>query len=145
MDHLDRKLITLLRHDSRRGLAGIAAELKVSRATVRARLGRLEKDGEILGYTVVLKGDAFSAPVRAMTLIEVEGRKADDVIRELKGFASVGAVHTTAGKWDIIIDLFAQSLADLDAILRQLRYIAGVTASETHLLLATPRSTRARL
>ena len=36
-------------------------------------------------------------------------------------------------------------LADLDAVLRRLRLVPGITASETTLLLATPRSTRARL
>jgi len=41
--------------------------------------------------------------------------------------------------------LSAQSLPDLDAVLRRLRLIQGVTASETTLLLATPRSAKARL
>ncbi len=53
-----------------------AAEgLKVSRATVRARIDRLERAGEIIGYTVVLRADAQPAAVRAITLVAVEGRR----------------------------------------------------------------------
>ncbi|ACL56219.1 Lrp/AsnC family transcriptional regulator [Methylobacterium nodulans] len=145
MDDLDRRLITILRHDSRRSISDLAQALGVSRATVRARIARLEQAGEIVGYTVVLRADATSPAVRGLTLIEVEGRRADEVIDALTGFPEVGAVHTTNGRWDIIVEILARSLADLDAVLRRIRLIPGVTASETHLLLATPRSTRARL
>ena len=47
----------------------------------------------------------------------------------------------TNGKWDLVVEISAQSLTDLDAVLRRVRLIAGITASETTLLLATPRST----
>ncbi|HEY8564594.1 MAG TPA: Lrp/AsnC family transcriptional regulator [Beijerinckiaceae bacterium] len=145
MDDLDRNLITILRHDCRRTTSEIAAELGVSRATVKARIERLERRGEIVGYTVVLRADAVAAPVRGLTLIEVEGRQADQVISALNGFAEITAVHTTNGRWDAVAELAVASLSELDAVLRRLRLIPGVANSETHLLLATPRSTGARL
>jgi len=49
------------------------------------------------------------------------------------------------GKWDLVVMLGAQSLVDFDRILRHIRLILGIIASETSLLLATPRSTKARL
>lgn len=49
MDSREERLITLLRHDARRPISDIAAELGVSRATVRARMARLEAAGVILG------------------------------------------------------------------------------------------------
>lgn len=145
MDDLDRKLVTILRHDSRRAISDIAVELRVSRATVRARIERMERAGDIVGYTVVLRADAIALPVRGLTMVEVEGRRSDQVVDVLTGFPEVGAVHTTNGKWDLVVELSTQSLTDLDAVLRRLRMIPGVTASETNLLLATPRSAKARL
>lgn len=53
MDDLDEKLITLLRHNGRRSISDIAIDLGVSRATVRARMERLERSGDILGYTEI--------------------------------------------------------------------------------------------
>jgi DNA-binding Lrp family transcriptional regulator len=145
MDDLDQRLLVLLRHDGRRSISDLALELSVSRATVRARIERMERQGDIVGYTVILRADAVSLPVRGITLIEVEGRAADRVVDALSGVAEVTAVHTTNGKWDLVAELGAQSLTELDAVLRRIRLIPGVTASETNLLLATPRSTRARL
>lgn len=145
MDDLDQRLVTILRHDGRRSISDVALELGLSRATVRARIGRLEKRGDIIGYTVVLRADAVALPVRGLTMIEVEGRMLDRVLDALAGFAEIGAVHTTNGKWDIVVEMSAQSLTDLDAVLRRLRLVSGITASETTLLLATPRSTKARL
>ena len=145
MDDADRALVTILRHDGRRSISDIALELGLSRATVRSRITRLERDGDIIGYTVILRADAVSMPVRGLTMIEVEGRKTAQVIDALAGFQEVGAVHTTNGRWDLVAEISAQSLSDLDAVLRRLRLVSGITGSETSLLLATPRSTGARL
>ncbi|MFN7286455.1 MAG: Lrp/AsnC family transcriptional regulator [bacterium] len=145
MDELDQALITLLRHNGRRSISDLAQETGASRATVRARIERLERSGEIVGYTVILRADAVSLPVRGITLIEVEGRAKDRVVDVLAGYPEVAAIHTTNGKWDLLIEIGAQNLTDLDALLGRIRLIPGVTASETNLLLATPRSTRARL
>lgn len=145
MDDLDQRLITLLRHNGRRSVSDLALELGVSRATVRSRMERLERSGDIVGYTVILRADAVSLPVRGIMLIEVEGRAGDRVVDALAGFPEVSAIHTTNGRWDLVIELGATSLTEFDGILRRIRLITGVIASETNLLLATPRSARARL
>ncbi len=145
MADIDQQLLGLLRHNGRRSVSDLAAELGVSRATVRARMERMERQGEIVGYTVILRADAVSMPVRGIMLIEVEGRAADRVVDALAGFPEISAVHTTNGKWDIVVEIGNESLNDLDAVLRRIHMVSGITASETNLLLATPRSTRARL
>ena len=145
MDDLDHRILVLLRHNGRRSISDLATEMDVSRATVRARIARMERRGDIVGYTVILRADAISLAVRGITLIEVEGRAADRVVDTLAGVPEVTAVHTTNGKWDLVVEIGASNLTDLDVVLRRIRMIAGVTASETNLLLATPRSTRARL
>lgn len=145
MDELDHKLITLLRHNGRRSVSDLAIELGAARATIRNRMERLEQTGEVIGYTVILKSDAVGLPVRGIMMIEVEGHSADKVIRSLGGLAEISAIHTTNGRWDLIAELGAATLTDFDAVLRRIRLIPGITGSETSLLLATPRSTKAKL
>lgn len=145
LDELDERLITLLRQDARRSISDLASDLGVSRATVRVRLERLERSGQVVGYTVVLRADAVDHPVRGITMIGIEGRVTDGVIRALGGLPDITAIHTTNGRWDLIVELGTATLADLDAVLRRIRLIPGVNNSETSLLLATPRSARARL
>jgi DNA-binding Lrp family transcriptional regulator len=145
MDDLDNRLVTLLRHNGRRSISDLAVDLDVSRATVRARMERLERSGAILGYTVILRADAFDQRVRGIMMVEVEGHAADRVIRALGGFPEVSAIHTTNGRWDLVVELAAETLTDFDTMLRRIRLIPGITNSETSLLLATPRSTLAKL
>lgn len=145
MDTVDERIVTLLRHDARRSVTDLAVDLGVSRATVRARIERLERSGEIIGYTVVLRADAVDQRIRGIMLVEIEGHAADRVIRALDSFPEVSTIHTTNGRWDLVVELGTASLTDFDAVLRRIRLIAGITGSETSLLLATPRTTRARL
>ena len=145
VDDLDEKLITLLRHNGRRSISDLALEARASRATVRARLERLERDGTILGYTVILRADTVDLGVRGIMMIEIEGHVTDKVIRALSGFPEISAIHSTNGRWDLIVELGAATLTDFDGVLRRVRLVPGITNSETSLILSTPRSTRARL
>lgn len=145
MDDTDRKLITLLRHNGRRSIADLSHELGITRATVRNRMEKLEASGEVLGYTVVLRADTLEQPVRGIVLLEIRGHAADQVVRQLRGFPEVTAVHTTNGRWDLIVEIGTETLAELDSVLRKLRLIPGISGSETNLLLATPVSTKASL
>lgn len=145
MDDLDRKIVTLLRGNGRRSVSDLALETGASRATVRARIERMEQGGTILGYTVMLRADALEDVVRGVMMIEIEGHVTDRVIRTLGGFPEISQIHTTNGRWDLLVELSASSLAEFDAVLRKIRLVPGITGSETSLLLSTPRSTRAKL
>ncbi|MCF1449664.1 Lrp/AsnC family transcriptional regulator [Agrobacterium vitis] len=145
MDDLDERLVTLLRHNGRRSISDLALETGASRATVRARLERLERENTILGYTVILRADTVDLGVRGIMMIEIQGHVTDKVIRALSGFPEISAVHSTNGRWDLIVELGAATLTDFDSVLRRVRLVPGITNSETSLILSTPRSTRARL
>ena len=139
---MDTKLISALRRNARISITELSGQLAVTRATIRSRIEKLRDSGEILGFTAVLKGDANDLPVRGVMLIEVEGKGTNRVITELDGMPTILAIHTTNGKWDLIIELGTQTLADLDVVLRDIRLINGITNSETNLYLSTKRSNR---
>ncbi|WP_372921188.1 Lrp/AsnC family transcriptional regulator, partial [Roseovarius sp.] len=112
----------------------------VSRTTVRARIERLKQSGEIVGFTVVLRGDAARDPVRGLMMIGIEGRGTDRIIRQINGLSAVRAVHTTNGRWDLIVEIGTETLEAFDAILGQIRKFDGIASSETSLLLNTRKS-----
>ena len=136
MDSLDRNLISLLRSDARLPVASLAASLRVSRATVKARLDRLLAEGVIQGFTVVLNAPEADA-VRAIAMIEVEGRAAEPVIRRLRGFPEVRRLYSTNGRWDVVAEIEVPTLPAFDATLRRIREIEGISATETNILLAS--------
>ena len=140
MDDLDQALIAQLRRDGRASVLHLADRLRVSRATVRLRLARLLERQEILGFTAITRADAQDAPVRGLMLIGIEGRGADRIMARLTAMAQVTAVHSTNGRWDLIVDLAAGSLSELDDVLRRIRDLDGVMTSETNLILSTRRA-----
>lgn len=137
MTRTDQKLIAALRRNARASVSDLAAEIGVSRATVRARLDRLIESGEIVGFTVTLRSDVRGAPVQGVILIAIEGKGTERIVATLRGMPEVQRIHTTNGRWDLIVELGADTLADLDAVLRRIRLIDGVATSETNLYLST--------
>ncbi|MHA6262072.1 Lrp/AsnC family transcriptional regulator [Arenibacterium sp. CAU 1754] len=140
MDKTDERLIAALRQDARASLSDLAAGLSLSRTTVRSRLERLQRRGDILGFTVVLKEDVLRDPVRGLMMIGIEGRGTDRILRQLQGLSEVRAIHSTNGRWDVIAELGTETLEELDAALSKIRKLDGVTTSETSLLLSTRKS-----
>ena len=141
MDKTDERLIAALRHDARASLSDLAIQLGLSRTTVRSRIERLTQRGDILGFTVVLKGDVLRDPVRGLMMIGIEGRGTGRIVRQLQGLANVRAIHSTNGRWDLIVELGTETLEDIDNTLAKIRMFDGVSTSETSLLLATRKST----
>ena len=140
-DDLDRKILALLRDDARLPVASLAAALGVSRTTVRARMERMETNGTISGYGVRLGGTDDTDSVRAIAMIEVEGRVTDRVARALAGLPQVRALYSTNGRWDLVAEIETASLPEFDEALRSMRLIDGVSLTETSILLA-PRFRR---
>ncbi|MBW4708731.1 Lrp/AsnC family transcriptional regulator [Roseobacter sp. YSTF-M11] len=141
MDEMDRRLIGVLRHNARATLSELASGLGLTRATVRTRIAKLQDRGDILGFSVVMKQDGLTDPVRGLMMIAIEGRGTDRIIRQLGGMPELRRVYSTNGRWDVIVEIGAKTLEQFDNVLARVRRLDGVTASETSLLLSTRKST----
>jgi DNA-binding Lrp family transcriptional regulator len=137
MDDIDRKLIALLRINARASIASLAQQLRVARGTVHNRLTRLEDSGVIVGYTLRLKPQVEEQHIRALMTVLVEGNRTEAVIRALRGDPAVSALYSTNGRWDIVVELRAESLEAFDRVLARIRLVEGISSTETSLLLST--------
>jgi DNA-binding Lrp family transcriptional regulator len=140
MDDLDRRLLALLRADSRAPVATLAARLKVSRGTVQNRIDRMMRPGgAIQGFTVRTRPEMEESRIRAIMGIAIEGERSAAVIKALRGLPEVDKVHTTNGRWDLIAELDTATLAEFSRTLDQIRTIEGIASTETSILLATQK------
>ena len=137
MDDTDRRLIALLREDARAPVAALAAALGVSRGTVQNRIDRMMTEGTLLGFTIRLRADALPSRIRAIATIAVEGERTEHIIKRLRSFPEIAAIHTTNGRWDLVLELSTESLEAFDKALQRLRHIKGIAGSETSLLLSS--------
>jgi len=137
LSDLDRRLLSALREDGRAPVAELARRLGVTRATVTSRMDRLVAEGVIVGFTVRAREDAVAGEVRAISMIRVEGRSADAVIRRLRGLGEIDALHSTNGAWDLVAETRTRDLVEFDRLLGRIRSIEGVLNTETSLLLSS--------
>jgi DNA-binding Lrp family transcriptional regulator len=137
VDDLDRQLLALLRADSRKSAAALAAALKVSRGTVQNRIARLLERGIIQGFTVRIRSDMEAQRIRAVMCVAVEGERSAAVVRRLKGLPAVDRIFATNGRWDLVAELRADTLEDFDKVLNAIRQIEGIANTETSILLST--------
>jgi DNA-binding Lrp family transcriptional regulator len=139
MDDTDRRLVSILRDNARLPVASLAVILGLSRATVQNRIDRLLRDGTIAGFTIKLRPDAEPSEICAIMMIEIEGERTEPIIKVLRGLPEVAAIHTTNGRWDLVVELRTVNLDAFDKALRRIREMKGIASSETSLLLSTYR------
>lgn len=132
---VDRALIAALRANARQSITELAQSAGVSRATARARLDTLVQEGRIRRFTIETDVD-LEGMVRAITLIELQGSMSRRVVRTLSKIAEVTRIHTTNGAWDLVVEISAETLADFDRVLREIREAPGVLNSQSSILLA---------
>ncbi|MEO3415426.1 Lrp/AsnC family transcriptional regulator [Roseovarius sp. CAU 1744] len=135
-DETDLALLALLGENARMPVATLARKLGLARTTVQARLDRLEGNGVILGYSLRL-GSSARPPLRATVLVSIEPRSAPAVLSRLRSLPEVRRVHTTSGRFDLIVTLEAMTTEALDETLDRIGEAKGVNRSESLIHLAT--------
>ena len=136
IDEKDRQLLLLLSENARSSVSDLARTLGLARTTVQARIERLENSGYIAGYTL-RKGPSARPVLRASALLSVEPRSGAAVLQKLKTLPQVEKVHTTSGRFDLVVELSAQSTEELDETLDDIGAARGIISSESLIHLST--------
>ncbi len=132
----DAALLALLAENARAPVATLARWLGLARTTVQARIERLEARGVIAGYTLRL-GQAARPMLRATVLITLEPRSQPEVLARLRALPAVEQVHTTSGRFDLIVTLTARTTEELDTTIDRITEARGVRGSESLIHLST--------
>jgi DNA-binding Lrp family transcriptional regulator len=142
VDDLDHRLISLLRSDARLPVTSLAHSLGISRASVYARLDRLERARIILGYSVLL-GETFDASlVKAFVLIKVDPKHSRLIERRLLALPETVELHEITGAYDMVVLLVAGNIANLNRVIDEIGALVGVDKTESSILLDTKATTR---
>lgn len=131
----DRSIIAALRNDARMSITELAQRVNISRTTAKTRLEALVREGRIRRFTIETDTDV-EGEVRAITLIELQGKMSRNVIRTLSRIPEVSTLYATNGAWDLVVEIKTDSLVSFDRVLRDIREVPGVLNSESCLLLA---------
>ena len=133
LDQVDRKIIEAHQENGRASFRGIAARVGVAEATVRARYGRLVKDG-ILQVTGVTNPLGLGFDAMAMLGINTAGAP-QPVAEELTTWEETSYVVVTAGRYDVLVEVVCTDRRHLLDLTTRARGIPGVVTTETFLYL----------
>jgi Lrp/AsnC family transcriptional regulator, leucine-responsive regulatory protein len=138
LDEIDRRLVAILQANGRKPTAAIARELNLSRTAVQARIGRLEKDAVILGYSADL-APHIGGNVGAIVTLKLNIRPCSEVLDLVLRWPEVRCVYSIAGEYDAVLIVSAATTQSLSQLSDRLLAVDGISSAETTMILAEYR------
>ncbi|HTB54387.1 MAG TPA: Lrp/AsnC family transcriptional regulator [Trebonia sp.] len=137
LDALDLALLGALRDSPRAGVLQLSRITQVARATVQARLDRMERAGVITGYGPDIDLAAAGYSVLAFVTLEITQGALDQVRDDLAVIPGVLEAHAITGSADVICKVAATSHADLQRTLLRIDSSPSVARSTSAIALST--------
>ncbi len=117
---MDKVLLNELMRDSRRSIRELARKLGIPASTLHDRVKKLVKRGIIRGFTVVLDEAKLGYTVKALILVNVDGKHILEVEREIARHPNVQIVLDITGEFDVAILVVFKSISELDNFVKEL-------------------------
>jgi DNA-binding Lrp family transcriptional regulator len=136
IDSLDLALLTALRDNPRAGVLQLSRLTKVARATVQARLDRLEQAGVVTGYGPEIDLAAAGFGVQAFVTLEIAQGALDRVTSDLRDIPGVLEAYAITGAGDVLCKIAASSHADLQTTLLAIDSSPAVARSTSAIALS---------
>lgn len=138
-EDLDTSIIKSLKQDARMSVTQMSKDLGVSRVTIDSRIKKMEKNGDITGYTVTLGAEDFSEIVSSWVMFDIVAKSEQATICRLLKMPEVTRLFTTNGRWSLAAEIQTETLQEMSLTIAQLRQIPGVRETEASLLLSSRR------
>ena len=136
LDALDVALLDALREHPRAGALELSRITGVARATVSARLQRLEDTGVVTGYGPDVDVAAAGFGVQAFVTLEIAQGAIEDVQRDLENIPGLLEAHATTGSGDVLCRVAASSHEALQQVLVDLNRSPAVVRSTSVVALS---------
>ncbi|SHN46728.1 Lrp/AsnC family transcriptional regulator [Cryptosporangium aurantiacum] len=136
MDALDLALLRALRQNPRIGVLELSRTTGVARATVAARLRRLEDTGVVTGYGPDIDVAAAGFAVQAFVTLEIAQGAIDAVRADLVAIPGVLEAYATTGTGDVLCRIAASSHEALQQTLVDLNSSKAVARSTSVVVLS---------
>ncbi|KUE73823.1 AsnC family transcriptional regulator [Candidatus Methanomethylophilus sp. 1R26] len=132
MDNLDKRILEIMKKDSRCPYVDIADQLGVSEGTVRSRVHKMTEDGVIRGFTI----KTSSKNVKALVEVSIDvNTDTEEIARRMSEYDGVTEVFEVTGDQDIIAIVDVESTQNLNDIIEKVRKYDNVLSTRTRLIL----------
>src|SRR3954470_602299 len=129
IDHLDSRLLLMLRAHPRIGLIEVARRLGVARGTVQARPDKLVARGVITGFGPEVEPAEMGYPVLAFVALEIVQGRLDEAVDGLRRVPEVLEVHGVTGDRDLLCRVVARDNGHLQDVINAMLHTGAVQRS----------------
>ncbi|MHC8508852.1 MAG: Lrp/AsnC family transcriptional regulator [Rhodospirillales bacterium] len=148
MDIINQKILSELKKNARIGWGQLADISGISRQSLKKRIDRLERKGDIVGYTILTpsgltplelsSGKTADTPlVRAFLRIRfTKENNCFKLAKVLSAYKAVTASWEVTGDWDNVIFAEAESMEQISEIREMIVQTGGIDEIETEAVLS---------
>lgn len=132
MDDLDRRILDILRHDSRTPYTEIADQVGTSEGTVRNRVEQLLEAEVIERFTVATRTGNVKAMIEIGVAVDVDTGEISERIAE---WTEVDFVWQVSGEEDVVVVVDTTDTGTLNDLITRARELDQVVSTKTRLIL----------
>jgi DNA-binding Lrp family transcriptional regulator len=133
MDETDKKIIKILKDDSRAGYVEIGNQIGLSEGAVRKRIKTLTDDHTIRKFTVKI-GVAEGA--EAITLLTVNpAYPTQEVTKRIQLIPNVETIYEVTGEYDIVAVISGINVVEVNECIEKIRRVEGIMKTNTMIVL----------
>jgi Lrp/AsnC family leucine-responsive transcriptional regulator len=141
MDQIDLTILAGMHRDARSMLTSIAREVGLTPPAVQSRIKRLERDGVVKAFTVLLDHTKLGYEISVLINVTLSGYKPETVRafqKAVLGEEAIVECHVLTGGADFVLRAMARDVAGLNQLLTEtIGQLPHVASFETHLVLRT--------
>jgi len=126
MDILDLKIVRCLTEDARCTYKYIAEEAGVSEATVKNRIDKLQKEGIIKKFTIIMDYHKLGRAIKAFIGLKVQPAKISEIVSVIEKNPDVHVLYRTSGDVDLLIEVIFEQMEDLNSFLERELALEGI-------------------
>ncbi|MCM0676588.1 Lrp/AsnC family transcriptional regulator [Micromonospora phytophila] len=136
VDDIDRALLACLQHDATQSYAALGKAVGLSAGSAHDRVRKLRERGVIRRTTIDVDPAAVDRGVSAFVMVDANTWMGDtrDALAAIPG---IQEAHIIAGAASLLVKIRTATTEDLQAVLRSIFDIGGVTGTQTIVVLET--------
>jgi Lrp/AsnC family leucine-responsive transcriptional regulator len=119
LDATDRKILNLLQHDGRMTNAQLAEQVNLSPSACHRRVSRLEEEGVIAGYAMLVNQEAIGLGTSVIVEVSLDSQAEEFLNNFENAVRNVPAVtecYLMAGDADYVVRVAVADVADYERI-----------------------------
>lgn len=129
MDDIDKKIIEILKRDSRQRNVDIAKEIGTSEGTIRWRLKKLIEEKTIRSFTILTSEDNLN---RAIVMLKARGEP-KKLMKELSESGIAENVYEISGEFDGCAIIAGRSIVEIDEKIDKIRRLKNILDTQTYI------------